>query len=77
MITYTRNVKDDQTATYDCGLCGHYSVDVDGARAHHAVHVAGPDLLLALTISRDKLEGEGLGTDAEDEALAKAAPKGT
>ena len=44
MTTYTRNVKDDQTATYDCGLCGHYSVDVDGARAHHAEHVAGPKL---------------------------------
>lgn len=47
MITYTRNVKDDKPATYDCCLCGNYAEDVDSARAHHAVHVAGPDLLSA------------------------------
>lgn len=48
MILYTRNAKDDQTATYDCSLCGNYELDVDGARAHQAVHAAGPELLAAL-----------------------------
>lgn len=75
-LGYTVNVRLDQSRSYDCDLCPHSSQDIDGARAHKAVHVAGPDLLDALigvvAISDRKHEA----WDKAHAAIAKAEPKG-
>lgn len=72
---YTVSTRLDDSRSYDCILCAHSSPDVDGARAHKAVHVAGPDLLDALSTSR----GQWIHSVNRDQclkALAKAEPKG-
>lgn len=45
---YTLNEHLDKSRTYDCDFCPVSSSDVDSARAHRAIHVAGPELLEAL-----------------------------
>lgn len=70
-----RNALDD-SIHYDCNLCSASSPTLDAARAHHAVHVAGPELLPALKevvrISNRKHDA----WDAARAAIAKAEPKG-
>ncbi len=76
---------------YDCGLCPHSSPTVDAARAHYAVHVAGPELLAAIKPLRESVtfyqddgpNSEGWKSDellaemkAADDAIVKAEPKG-
>ena len=78
MITYTRAEKEGKPADYDCGLCPHSAPDVDGARAHQAVHVAGPELLAALKeVERINNDGERDAMEIERvyrAAIAKAEP---
>lgn len=47
MISYTVLERDGGAKSYECQMCGVSSTDLDAARAHHASHVAGPDLLSA------------------------------
>ena len=42
--TYAVTERLDKTISYDCARCPHSAPDVDAARAHRAVHVAGPEL---------------------------------
>lgn len=58
MISYTVIEKDGAAKSYECGMCGVSSADLDAARAHHAVHVAGPDMLRAHKAIRARIEGE-------------------
>lgn len=46
--TYTKVERKDKTSVYACNLCSTESTDLDAARAHRAVHVAGPTLLAAM-----------------------------
>ena len=73
--TYTKVERADKSIAYECNLFGDESPDLDAARAHRAVHVAGPDLLAALTISR----GQWIHSVNSKQclaAIAKAEPKG-
>lgn len=88
---YTLRIALDESRHYDCNFCSASSPDLDGARAHHAVHVAGPDLLAAVKnikglatyergIDRAALTDlqedlEGI-LEAADSAIATAEPKG-
>ena len=45
---YVLRVIHDGARHYDCNSCGHTALDLDSARTHHALHVAGPDLYAAL-----------------------------
>ena len=74
MILYTLKVKDDQTRTYDCGLCGNYEMDVDSARAHQAVHAAGPELLKACKYAIESIGSYSAENDLMA-AIAKAEPR--
>jgi len=88
---YTLRIHLDETRHYDCNFCSSSSPDLDGARAHHAVHVAGPDLLAAVknikglaTYERgiDRASQTDMQEDLEgileaaDSAIATAEPKG-
>lgn len=76
---YTVRTMGDDSKSYDCTCCGNSSIDLDAARAHHAVHVAGPELLAALKKAQLQLTLLGLQmegpTGAEiAAAVAKAEP---
>lgn len=76
---YTVRESDGGKRSYDCDLCPHSSVDMDGARAHRAVHVAGPELLAALKGLRKETRNPGRENiflaETCDAAIAKAEPK--
>lgn len=42
--------------SYDCDFCSHVGSDIDAARAHRNVHVAGPDLLVACKAQHDAID---------------------
>lgn len=78
MITsngYTIRETLDNGRAYDCTMCPHSSPDLDLARAHYAVHVAGPELLKAIKVINNS-HGE-FGFDLAEDAITKAEPKGT
>lgn len=56
---YTIRTALDDSRHYDCVMCAHSAPSIDAARAHHAVHVAGPDMLEALRVADHALEAEG------------------
>lgn len=62
---YTLRVHIDDTRHYDCTFCSASSPDLDAARAHHAVHVAGPELLAA---AKGLLETRGAVKEARTRA---------
>lgn len=78
-IGYSMVERPDKKRAYHCDLCGHESDDIDAARAHKAVHVAGPDLLEAAKIGLACLESEEGSDKTEGDkvraAIAKAEPK--
>lgn len=45
---YSRVENLDKSVSYHCDFCPESSPDIDAARAHRAVHVAGPELLEAI-----------------------------
>lgn len=53
---YTAAKALDGSVAYDCDFCAARASDLEAARAHRAVHVAGPALLAAL---------QGLGVHPE------------
>ena len=66
----------DKPRVYLCHLCGSEAPDVDGARAHQAAHVAGPDLLEALKEVVALSDRKHDAWDKARAAIAKAEPKG-
>jgi hypothetical protein len=80
--TYTKVERADKSIAYECNLCVAESPDLDAARAHRAVHVAGPELLDAAKLPLEwRIAGTPTGkyqTDCEviRAAIAKAEPKG-
>ena len=85
---YTARERLDKTTEYLCDLCPHVSQDLEGARAHKAVHVAGPELLTALKafLRAPSVGSSGHGSvtievqefnlKAARSAVDKAEPKG-
>jgi hypothetical protein len=87
MISYTVLERDGGRKTYECKLCGASSPDLDAARAHHAAHVAGPELLEVGKTFRDldKIgyakpgrpgDSYNIAMQRLHAVLAKAEPKG-
>jgi len=72
---YTGREELDKSRAYDCNLCPHVSTELDAARAHYAVYVAGPDMLTALKEIENAKYSSGARTIARC-AVAKAEPKG-
>lgn len=56
----------DKTRSYLCDLCPEASADIDAARAHRAVHVAGPELLKTLHDVKDLSTYEHGGIENAD-----------
>lgn len=74
---YEMTIKRDGTRWYECRLCSHSAPGLDIARAHHALHVAGPDMRAALQLAEDILERasdalESLG-DEQTRGLVRSA----
>lgn len=71
---YTLRIGLNDVRTYDCDLCCEHSPDIDSARAHRAIHVAGPDLLKA---AKDLVAANFMNDTAERKLIAaidKAEP---
>lgn len=79
-IGYTvRTLLGDDTKSYDCNSCPHSSTGVDHARAHQAIHAAGPELLAAAKAAETGLY-TGRGSvpfiiSMLHDAIAKAEPQ--
>ncbi|MDD5301538.1 MAG: hypothetical protein PHS14_00400 [Elusimicrobia bacterium] len=73
---YTIRETLDNGRAYDCNMCPHASPDLDAARAHYAVHVAGPDTLTALKGVVALSDRKHDAWDKAHAAIAKAEPKG-
>lgn len=74
---YTVVERADKSLAYCCDLCPHEEGNLDAARAHKAVHVAGPELLEALRFTMNRCQLYGPADAARElarNAITKAEP---